>query len=218
MKNFLIVFLACTLAGCSALAPMPPQPTPIPPTAQVVVQTVMVMITPTPLPPTPIPSVTLAPTSTPLPTDTPVSAPTSAVLPTVASTTPGGPLTLPNTSGGGVFINIGVSGDYFSLRCYPKELTFNVTAADIHIVSVEFYYRIHDKASTDISDWINGGLMESDKQGNFSFVLKAEAINPDWRRTQTSYDFQFVGVNKTGDVVGRTERIIGLINYSNDCP
>jgi hypothetical protein len=218
MKKLLIVLLAFTLASCSALAPVP-QPTSVPPPAQVVVQTVVVMITPTPLPPTPIPSVTLAPTSTPLPpTDVPASVPTTAAQPTAGSTSTGGPLTLPNTSGGGVFINMSVSGDYFSLRCYPKELTFNVTAADLHIVSVEFYYRIQDKNSVDISDWINGGLMEPDKQGNFSFVLKAESINPDWRRTQTSYDFQFIGVNKTGEVVGRTERIIKLINYSNDCP
>ena len=221
MKKMILLALALTLVGCSAYqpvppTPVPPQPTSVPPTPIVLVQTVVVMITPTNLPPTAIPMATPMPTNTPLPpTVPPASAPTTAVQPTAGA---GVPLTLPNTSGGGVFINMNVSSDYFSLRCYPKELTFNVTAADIHIISVEFYYRIQDKNSTDISDWINGGLMVPDKQGNFSFVLKADSINPDWRRTQTTYDFQFVGINKTGDVVGRTERIIKLISYSNDCP
>ena len=226
MKKYLPLLLALALSGCSALAPVPAQPTAAPPavpptaiilpTAQVIVQTVVVMVTPTSLPPTAIPPASPVPTVTPLPpTVPPVSAPTTASQPTAGT---GAPFALPNTSGGGVFINMNVSSNYFSLRCYPKEVTFNVTAADIHIVSVEFYYRIQDKGSTDISDWINGGLMEPDKQGNFSFTLKAESLNPDWRRTGTWFDFQFIGVNKTGDVVGRSERIIKLISYSNDCP
>jgi hypothetical protein len=218
MKKYLILLLALTLAGCSALAPVAPQPTPIPPTAQVVLQTVVVMITPTPLPPTPVPPPTLAPTNTlPPPTEAPPAAPT-ATLPPPGSAGTGAPISIPNTDGGGVFINIGVSGDYFSLRCYPKELTFTVTATDTHIVSVTFYYRIVDMNSADISDWINGGLMRSDRQGNYSLTLSAEGINPDWRRKQTSYDFEFVGTNSLGDVVGRSSKIVNMIRYTNDCP
>jgi hypothetical protein len=214
MKKMILLVLALTLAGCSAYQPVPPtpQPTPVPPTAQVIIATVLVPVAETVIVTQALPP-TVAPTQIP-----PTTAPTDAVLPTATATASNGPFALDDNLGAGFFKNMSYSANAFSLRCLTKSVTFNVTAANTYIVGVEFYYRIQDKNSIDISGWIDGGLMVSDKHGNFSLVFSAESIDPDWRRAQTWFDFQFVGLNKSNEAVGRSEKIVKLINYSNDCP
>ena len=211
MKKLILIVLVLTLAGCSAYQPVPPQPTPIPPTAQVIIATVLVPVVETVIV-TQVPP-TEAPTLIP-----PTLAPTEAALPTATVASLNGPFALDDNLGAGFFKNMSYSTNAFTLRCLTKTVTFNVTSANIYILNVEFYYRIQDKNSIDISNWIDGGQMVSDKNGNFSFVLSAEKIDNDWHRTQTFVDFQFVGLNKSNEAVGRSEKIVKLISYSNDCP
>ena len=215
MKQMLVLSLAFLLVGCSALQTVQPtpQPTQIPPTPQVIIATVLVPVAETvvitQIPPTAIP------TEVP-PTAPPTLAPTLAAAST--GTPSGGPFTLDDNLGNGFFKNMTYSNNAFSLRCLTQSVTFHVTAANSYIVTVELYYRIADKNSVDISDWKNGGVMLSDRQGNFNLVFPAESIHPDWRRPQTWFDFQFTGFNNLGDRVGNSERFVGLISYSNDCP
>lgn len=216
MKKFILFTLVLLLAGCSAVQSVPPtpQPTAIPPTAQVLVATVLVPVEQTVVV-TEVVQPTAAPTQA-IPPATPTGAPTQAVAPTASSSS--GPFTLDDNLGNGFFKNMTYSADNFSLRCLNKTVTFHVTAANPYIVRVELYYRIADKDSVDISEWKNAGLMLSDRQGNFTMEFSAELIDPDWRRAHTWFDFQFSGSNNLGDRVGNSERFVGLINYTNECP
>jgi len=208
MKKIIsFVFPAVLLAACSALGPAA-QPTPlpqIPPTAQVIVATVLVPQVETVV-------VTQVVQATAAPTD--ITAPTQAAPVTLAA---GGPLSVNDNLGGGYFINMTYSKDKMSLRCAIKTVTFTAQAPDPHIVNVDFWYRIEDKIDGEISEWKNGGAMTPDGSGGFSITFSAESINPDLRRTKAWFDFQFVGLAKSNEAVGRSEKIVQLINYSNDC-
>ncbi|MFZ5902541.1 MAG: hypothetical protein ACOYZ8_03190 [Chloroflexota bacterium] len=211
MKRILIATLALALTACSAVVTV--QPTPVPPTAQVVIATVLVTAVPTEAPPTAIP------TATPLPTDTPEPTPTEE--PTEAAPTEppaaGGPLTIDPALGGGLFTSMSASSDAFSLRCLPKEITFTVATADPYVVNVYLYYRIEDRQGTYITEWKNGGLMDPQEQGVFTRVFSGEDIHPDLRKHLAWFDVQFIGVNKSDEVVGRSEKIVQLITYTIDC-
>lgn len=216
MKRLTLILLALLLAGCSALQPVPPtpQPTPIPPTPQVIIATVLVTVIPTERP-------TLAPvpTNTPLPTLPPATAANTEAAATETSAPPsGGALTVPASLYGPAFSNITISGDHFSLRCEPKTITFDVTASDIYITVMEFYYRLRDKHSTYVPEWSRGDSLEWDGGGHFFLTFSGEAVSPDNRKADGWFDIQFVGLNKLGQVVNRTEKIIDLVTYTIDCP
>lgn len=210
MKRILIATLALVLTACSAVVTV--QPTPVPPTAQVVIATVLVTVVPTE-PPTAVPTATPVPTNTPEPT--PTQAPTEA-----APTEPpaaGGELIIPPELGGSLFTSMKASNDAFSLRCLPQEITFTVTTENPYVVNVYLYYRIEDRQGTYITEWKNGGLMDPQEQGVFTRVFKGEDIHPDWRKHLAWFDVQFIGVNKSDEVVGRSEKIVQLITYTIDC-
>ena len=223
MKKLILIALALTLAACSGYQAVPPtsQPTAIPPTPVIQVQTVVVMITPTPLPPTPIPTVTPVPTEAPtlapatdVPTQAAASGPTLSV-PTQST----GVVNIPTLFNGPVFTNMTVSTNWFSLRCNPKAITFDLYSTDVYITQVEFYYRIRDKHSAEIPDaYVRGGSLETDGGNHFWLTYTGEQVNPDNRKYDGWFDFQFVGVNKLGQVVGRTERIESIVSYAIDCP
>ncbi|MEW5939304.1 MAG: hypothetical protein AB1750_06570 [Chloroflexota bacterium] len=223
MKKLFLFALTLALAGCSALQAAPtaaPQPTPIPPTAEVIVATVLVPVEQTVVV-TKVVEPTAAPTDTPAPTLPPATAtagPTeTTIAPTVAS--PSGPFLLDDNLGKGFFKNMSYSTNAFSLRCLVKSITFNVTAANDAINTVEFYYMIQDKNSIDISPWIYGtNMLPGAGAKDFTLNFQAEWIDPDWRRAETWFSFQFVGINRLGDRVGNSERFLRLIDYSNDCP
>jgi hypothetical protein len=111
-----------------------------------------------------------------------------------------------------------VSSDTFSLRCAPKEITFDVTATDIYITRVDFYYRIRDKHSNYIPEWSLGGTLETDGGSHFWLTYSGESVKADNRKDFGWFDLQFVGMNKLGQVVGRTEKIVDLVSYTIDCP
>lgn len=218
MKKILLITLSILLAACGVVQPVQQEaPTPI-------VQTVVVtVIAPTEvIPPTALPTATsvptLAPTETLVPTLPPQ--PTEA-LPTVdpASNTGLVPVNVSNELGKGVFTNITFSSDLVSLRCFPREMQINITANLQDIVSAVLYYRVIDNpAGLYPSEWQNLGEMTSDKKGNFSYIFKGESVNPNLRLDKAWIDFQFIGINKGGAVVDRTQKIERLVTYIKDCP
>jgi hypothetical protein len=219
MKKFFVLTMifALALTACDAMtaqteAPVV-QPTAVPPTAEVVVVTVEVPVEPTAAPPTPVPADTQAPQPTP------TVAPTQeAAAPTEPAAAPAaGAVNVDASLLGGVFSNISASGDKFSLRCNPKEISFDVTASDVYITQVDLFYRIRDKHSEFIPGWSYAATMETDGGDHFWLTYSGESVTPDNRKAQGWFDFQVVGINNYGDVVGRTEHIEGLVTYTNDC-
>ena len=204
MKRLLILFLAVALTACGAVAPLQ---FPAPPTT---VATLLVTVIVTqPLPPTAIPSVTSFPT--PIPTQA-----AAAPLPTDTTVPPLPATSAPLTSG--LFTDITRSSDSFYLRCAPTEIIFNVTSTSPYIVMAELYYRMQDKQSIEISEWKNAGAMDTDDQVAYTFTLEALDVHPDLRFVRGWLDYQFVGYNKYGDVVSRTERFVQRMSFARDCP
>ncbi|MBL8062776.1 MAG: hypothetical protein JNK32_07155 [Anaerolineales bacterium] len=233
MKKALFITLAFLLAACGVVQPAPQvQPSPI-------VQTVVVMITPTAAPPTaielPTEAPTIAPTETPLPAPTETLAPTNTPEPTAttaqqvvnaaatATTGPSSGLTpvyVDNLLGKGVFTNITFSTDKITLNCFPREMQINMTANLPEITRVEMYYRIVDAPSALYpSEWKLVGNLGTDSKGNYFTTFEALDIDPNYRGNEQAWlDFQFIGVNKGGGTVDRTQKIERLVTYYKECP
>ncbi|HXD08759.1 MAG TPA: hypothetical protein VN653_01750 [Anaerolineales bacterium] len=225
MKKIFIVLLAVVLAACSApaapteaptAAPVEPSPTPV-----VVVQTVVVEATLAPTevpPPTAIPPTAVPPTVAPV-VVTVVVQPTQPPAAVVADTpAAGGPIPVDNALGRGAFTNMTMSSNAFTLRCAPRDITFNVTAQNNDIRDVVFYYRVVDLKRLYPSEWKAFGKMVANGSGTFNLTFTGENIHPDIRIDGSWLDFQFVGLNKTGDVVDRSEKIEQLVKFTFDCP
>lgn len=216
MKKVFMISLAFLLAACGAVQPVEQeQPTPV-------IATVLVtVIAPTDIaPPTDIPLPTQAPAEAPTLEPTAVPAPTD-VPPTEAVSASG--LTLVNVDnalGKGVFSNITFSTDMFTLRCIPRELEISMTATMPDITRAEMYYRVVDQPNGLYpSEWILFGNLGSDGKGKFFTTFTSENINPNYRGLEKAWiDFQFIGINKGGGVVDRTQRIERLVNYFKECP
>ncbi len=227
MKKLITLPLAIILAGCGAIAPVQPTATSAPPpTAQVVIATVLVTVVPTQAP-------TQVPTATPAPTQTPAvivvtatSQPGAAAAPTnpqlIPNTGGGTPTaTLPADAGGSLFTNITRSGSFFDLRCLPQDITFGVSTANYAVTEVDMYYRMEDLTTQPItvSDWHNLGKMNTDKNGNFTIDINTSQLSPDLRAAAKAwFDYQFVGISKTGDAIGRSGKISQAVLYLKDCP
>jgi hypothetical protein len=228
MRKILFISLALMLAACGVVQPVQQeQPTPIIATVLVTVIAPTEVVPPTAVPlPTEVPPTAVPPTAVP-PTETLVptlAPPPTEVLPTLdtsasANTSDLVPVTVDNTLGKGVFTNITFSSDLFSMRCYPREITINITAGLPEIVDAVMYYRVIDNpAGLYPSEWQNVGEMVSDKKGNFSLVFTGLDVNPNLRLDKAWIDFQFIGINKGGAVVDRTQKIERLVTYLKDCP
>jgi hypothetical protein len=59
--------------------------------------------------------------------------------------------------------------------------------------------------------------MKSDKNGNFTIDFSSTRVDPDLRSHKAWFDYQFVGINKLGDAVGRSAKISKQITYTIDC-
>lgn len=226
MKRILIpaLVIATALTACSSAAmptqSLPMQPTSVPPTAEVIVVTVEVPVeVPVEVtsqsvaaPATPVPTETQPPT--PVPTEVvPTNAPAEAAPPEAADSA----MQVDASLWGGYFKDVSYSNPSFSLRCPPKEITFTATATDSHITAVDLYYRIEDRKGTTISEWKNIGRMPPTGNGTFSLTLSGESVHSDLRKALAWFDFQLVGLNKVGQVVGRTEKVVQLVTYTIDC-
>jgi len=220
MKKLFILLLAVVLVACSAPAAPTEQPVAavVEPSATpvVVVQTVVVEATQAPTevpPPTAVP-----PTAAPV-VVTVVVQPTqeAAVQPT---TQPAGdaPIALDNILGKGVFTNMTMSSSNLTLRCAPRDITFNITTPNIDIVDVVFYYRTVDLKRLYPKEWKAYGKMDANGNGNFTLTFSGEDVNPDWRLDNSWFEFQFVGLAKSGNVVDQSQKIEELVKYTFDCP
>jgi hypothetical protein len=236
MKKVLLFLLVFLLAACGTTPTQPVQPTPIIATVLVPVSAPTEAIVPTAvsLPtqaPTEVP--TLAPTAVPPTAVPPTAVPPTAVPPTaqvivVTATnapvssglaTTGAPISIDNNLGKGVFINITMSSDSLTLRCSPREITFNIKANLPEITEALLYYRIVDNpAGLYPSEWQNAGKLKGDGNGNFTIIFSGSDVNENLRLDKAWLDVQFVGLNKGGGVVDRTQKIERLITYRKDCP
>ncbi|MBI1793002.1 MAG: hypothetical protein HYR70_02265 [Chloroflexi bacterium] len=221
MKKFLILALALIVTGCAPAAPTALPAAVIPPTPVVVVATVLVPVVQTQIvQPTAAP--TEAPANTPVPQPTqepPTAAPANTSAPSSGAGT--ATATLPADAGGNLFTNLTRSGSYFNLRCLPQDITFSVSTTNYAVAEVDFWYRFEDLTTQPItySEWKNLGKMTSDKNGNFTINFNTMQINPDLRAADKAWiDYQFVGVSKTGDAVGRSGKISQQILYLKNCP
>ena len=224
MKKIIVVLLAVALTACASpvpteqavVAPSEPTATPV-----VVVQTVVVEATQAPtdvLPPTEVPPTAVPPTAEPVVVTVVVEATQAPAEQQPAADTNGNLITVDNALGAGWFVNMTRTGKNLSLRCQLyKEITFTVTPTDPNIKAVDFYYRLQDRSTGAVFEWQNAGRMIPDANGNFSIVFSGEDINANFRKPLAWFDYQFIGSNTTG-VVGRSEKIVQQIDYTNDCP
>lgn len=224
MKKALTLTLALLLTACGVVQPATQEVLPTP-----IVQTVVVVATAEatqPLPPTAIPLPTQGPTNTAVPEASPTAVPPTAVPPTAESVSVAATASdltvvhVDNILGKGVFADITFSSDRLTLNCYPREMTITMRALHPDVTRAEMFYRMVEVPSYfRYSDWYLVGNMDSDGAGNFSIVLKATDLTPDWRSLDKAViEFQFAGVNKGGGVVDRTQKIEKMVNYYKECP
>ena len=93
-----------------------------------------------------------------------------------------------------------------------------MTATNPAVTQVLFFYRLQDQQGTSITEWKNFGTMDTDKNGHFSLEFKSENVHPDLRFARAWFDYEFVGLNKLGDAVGRSAKIAKQITYMIECP
>ncbi len=223
MKRLITLALAFVLAGCGAIAPVQPTATTGPTqTPVVVVATVLVTVVPTQEPTQPPPPPTAAPPQVIVVTATqPAGAAAPANTQPASNNAATATATLPSDAAGNLFSNFTRSGSYFNLRCLPQDITFGVSTANQAVVEVDLYYRMEDLTvqPLQVTDWKNLGKMNSDKNGNFTLDVNTSMLSPDLRTIAKAwFDYQFVGISKTGDAVGRSGRITQQIYYLKDCP
>ena len=224
MKKVLLVSLVFLLTACAGAPTQQVQPTPIIATVLVPVSAPTDVPPPTALPPTAEVIVVTATNepATPVPPTAEVIVVTAtngpATVAPAANAASGGPIAIDNVLGKGVFVNITMSSDSLTLRCSPREITFTATANLPDIVDALLYYRIVDNpAGLYPSEWQNGGKMNGDGNGNFTLVFGGDDVNENLRLDKAWLDVQFVGLNKGGAAVDRTQKIERLITYRKDC-
>ncbi len=235
MKKILLISLAFLLTACGAAPIQQALPTPIIMTVIVPATSAAEVVAPTAIAlPTQVP--TLPPTEVP-PTIVPTEIPSTAVPPTAQvivvtatneasvsgsttniSATSGAPIPIDNTLGKGVFVNMTMSSDSVTLRCFPREITFNIKANLPEITDALMAYRIVDNpAGLYPSAWQSNIKMKGDGNGNFTLVFGGDDVDENLRLDKAWLDVQFIGLNKGGAAVDRTQKIERLITYRKDC-
>jgi hypothetical protein len=232
MKRVLVILLAFALTGCGAISPFITQPTAAatnPP--QVVYQTVVVTVLVTsPASETPVPTATW----TPIPSFTPQPTMPTSTLGLVATATSGSAqftatpsalapsgsatATLPANAGGTIFADLTRSSDRLSYSCSPSTITFGLSATDPNVYEVDLFYRLEYQNSSLTTNWVDVGKMVSDGAGHFTFDFKASMIPSDLRTRAAWLDYQFVGLNRSFEVIGRSARILQQVTFSPSCP
>lgn len=225
MKKIALLLLVLVLTACTSATEAPqvvaptevlPSPTPV-----VVVQTVLVEPTqaPTEVPPTAEPPTAAPPVVVTVVVEATQVPPTSAPAAAAPTESTGGLITVDPILGAGYFTDMTRTGNQLSLRCQLyKEITFKVKPLVDTITQVEFYYRIVDRTTGTPFEWQNRGKMIPEADGTFTLVFNGEQVNADSRRPNAWFDFQFIGLSKTGGVVGRSEKIEKQITYTFECP
>ncbi|MBK9927557.1 MAG: hypothetical protein IPP66_19985 [Anaerolineales bacterium] len=216
MKKFFILLLAVALTACGTPAAPTEAVAPVAPTAvQPVVVTVVVEPTQAPVQPTAAPAEPVVVTVVVEPTQAPAAQPVATQAP--ALPVADGVVSLDPDLGRGVFTNMTMSSSNVTLRCNPRDVTFNITTPNGSIKDVMFYYRIADLDRLYPSEWKAFGEMNNNGGGNFTLTFKGEDVHPDLRLDGAWLDFQFVGLAKSGDVVDRSDKFESLLKYTFDC-
>ncbi len=224
MKKLILLSLILVLTACTSATQAPvAAPTDVPPTSTpvVLVQTVVVEATqaPTEVPPTAVPPTAVPPTAAPVVVTVVVEPTQAAAAQPPAQPASNGLITVDNALGAGYFSDLTRNSSQLSLRCQLyKEIIFKVKPTVNTITQVQFYYRIVDRNTGTAFEWQNFGKMIGEADGTFSLTFSGEQVNADSRRPNAWLDYQFIGLSKTGDVVGRTEKIEKQITYTFECP
>ncbi len=120
-----------------------------------------------------------------------------------------------------MFTNLTRSGSYFNLRCPPQDITFGVSTSSVYVTEVDLYYRMEDLTTQPptISTWKGLGKMNGDKNGNYTLDVNTLQLSQDLRTSAKSwFDYQFVGISKTGDLVGNSGKISQQVLYFKGLP
>ncbi len=221
MKKIAVLFLALALLLTACGAPTP----------------IVITATPEPVQATDVPAATDIPA-----TDVPAAAPTDTLAPAAATDTPApaavatdtpAPAAATNTTapgvvatntkppamGGDVFTDLTRDIDAFSFKCSPSQIHLSLKSINSAITGVTVYYRVVSKDSAALpGPMIAGPEMVSDKKGNFTLEFSALQINPDLRLANGWFEYQFVGLNKSGNVVGRSDKITQQVTFTLECP
>jgi hypothetical protein len=156
-----------------------------------------------------------APPPTPGATASPLPAavlPESTSIPTVTAT----PAQVIN---GELFSKISHSTSVLHQKCDPLEIIFGVTAKNPEVAGVVFFFRLKDKATGLVNEWSGGGELRAVGNSMFEFNFRASAIPNGARYYQDAWvQYQFMGIDKSGQSLGRTQIFSQEITYTPDCP
>lgn len=216
-RLILFALLIISLTGCSALQDLLPaqqatQP-PAPPTDTLVVL-------PSELP-TSTPNLfdiaTLTPSPSPIfPTDTPAFTNTATPRPTITLefinplfSTPSNPMfSIIQKSGNQIMWNL----------CEPSSIKFKVVVTNLKVKNVLMFMKLQDKFSGNGTQWGGGAIMNSNKQGTYSYTLTKENINHyrDFEDAWLQYQFVATTANYL-TVLGRSQVFRSDVSVTH-CP
>lgn len=124
----------------------------------------------------------------------------------------------PSATGDAIFTDLTRDLDAFSFKCAPSEINFTVKVTDPAVTKVTLFYRVVNKESTTAGAMVTGMDMVNQKDGNFWLNFTATDVKADLRLKNGWFDYQFVGFNKLGQVVGRSEKIVQQVTFTLNCP
>ena len=149
-------------------------------------------------------------------TGTPLATGTFGV--TAAPSTGSPTATLPTNAGGSLLTNLTRTGDHLYANCLPSDITFGVSATSPDVHEVDFFYRLEFLNSSLTTDWVDVAAMVPDNNGNFTFDFKASMIPSDLRTRAAWVDYQFVALNSSLKVIGRSATIPQQVTFAPNCP
>ncbi len=213
----IIPLFAMGLSGCSyaeVLSALQPTqvPTTVAPPTLLSTPSATGTITPT----QPTPSFTPTPTlvyllgtprlpATPLPFSTPFGTPARIVQPTVAA---------PN-----IFTNVSITvKQVFWGSCSPNATI--VTAhldGSVHVESVQLALRLENPKTNDTTPWGGYAIMNEQKDGSFTYRLRAESFSHYHDYLAAWGQFQLIAIGRNEEVVGRSLPFLRLLAVA-PCP
>jgi superfamily II RNA helicase len=110
------------------------------------------------------------------------------------------------------------SSDKLHWKCDPLEIIFTVTIKDPRIKGVAFLFRMKDKSTGMVNAWSNGDDMRPAGDNMFEFIFQAKAIPSEARTKEAWLQFQFAGLNQTGQSLGHSQIFADKITYTTTCP
>jgi hypothetical protein len=65
---------------------------------------------------------------------------------------------------------------------------------------------------------IAGPNMVGDKKGHFALAFSALDIFPEFRLANGWFDYQFIGLGRVWNVVGRSDKVVQQVTFTLECP